>query len=100
MPVHHKFYPAKKNLTITISDNFSFDLHADFRETYRDIIPTEVSTVSVNLSQATYMDSSALGMLLLLDEHFENIQICIEQCPAAIQSVLNIANFDRKFTIS
>jgi len=100
MPVHHKFSPAEKNLTITVSGNFNFDLHANFRETYKEISPADVSTVSVNLNQATYMDSSALGMLLLLDEHFADIQINLEQCPAAIQAVLNIANFERKFNIS
>jgi len=100
MPVHHKFSPVEKNLTITVSENFNFDLHANFRETYREITPAEVSTVTVNLNRATYMDSSALGMLLLLDEHFADIKINLEQCSAAIRSVLNIANFERKFNIS
>jgi len=100
MPLHHKFSPAEKNLTITVSGEFNFDLHRSFRETYRNITPGNTSTVSVNLSQATYMDSSALGMLLLLSEHFEDIEVSLEQCPDIILSVLKIANFERKFNIS
>jgi len=100
MPVHHNFSPAEKKLTITVSDNFNFDIHSSFRDTYQKISPGEVSTVSVNLSRATYMDSSALGMLLLLDEHFADLKINLEQCPKDIQSVLNIANFERKFNVS
>ena len=100
MPVHHKFDPSEKTLLITISGDFNFDVNASFREAYRNINPGEISNVSVNLSKTTYMDSSALGMLLLLDEHFENVQISLEQCPDYIQSVLQIANFDQKFTVS
>lgn len=100
MPVHHKFDPSEKTLVITISGDFNFDVNASFRETYRNINPNEVSNVSVNLKNTTYMDSSALGMLLLLDEHFEDVQTTLEQCPDYIQSVLKIANFDQKFGIS
>ena len=100
MPVHHKFNPSENTLKITISGDFNFDVNAGFRETYRDISPSEVSSVSVNLKNASYMDSSALGMLLLLDEHFENTEISLEECPDYIKSVLQIANFDQKFSIS
>jgi len=100
MPVHHKVDPSEKTLLITISGDFNFDVNASFRETYRNISPAEISKVSVNLKDAAYMDSSALGMLLLLAEHFEDIQISLDQCPDYIQSVLQIANFDQKFSIS
>ena len=100
MPLHCTFDPSEKRLLISISGDFNFDVNSSFREAYRNIAPVEVAKVSVNLSQTTYMDSSALGMLLLLDEHFENIQISLEQCPDYIQSVLQIANIDQKFNIS
>lgn len=100
MPVHHKFTPSEKTLQITISGDFNFDVNTGFREVYRNINPNEVSSVSVNLKNTSYMDSSALGMLLLLDEHFENTRISLEECPDYIQSVLQIANFDQKFSIS
>jgi HptB-dependent secretion and biofilm anti anti-sigma factor len=100
MPVQHKFDPSEKTLLITISGDFNFDVNASFREAYRNIAPAGISNVAVNLNKATYMDSSALGMLLLLDEHFEDVQISLEQCPDYIQSVLQIANFDQKFSVS
>jgi len=83
-----------------VSGDFNFDLYRNFQEIYRNITPGKTSTVSVNLSQATYMDSSAIGMLLLLGEHFGDIKISLEQCPDIILSVLKIAKFEREFNIS
>lgn len=100
MPIQHKFDSSEKTLVITITGAFNFDLNAGFRDAYRDRKPSEVTRVSVNLRSADYMDSSALGMLLLLDEHFENIKINLENCPEYIKSVLEIANFQQKFNIS
>jgi len=73
MPVRHKFFPAEKTYGVLVLKNFNFYLHANFRETYREIAPAEVSTVTANLNRSTYMNSSALGMLLLIDEHFAEI---------------------------
>jgi anti-anti-sigma factor len=55
----------------------------------------------VDLAKASYMDSSALGMLLLLKEHVgNNGQIEIVNTATDVRNVLTIANFDKLFSIS
>ncbi len=55
-------------LTINIEGRFDFSAHQDFRESYEssDGDPQEYC---VDMKETTYLDSSALGMLLLLRDH-------------------------------
>jgi anti-anti-sigma factor len=48
-----------------------------------------------------YMDSSALGMLLLLRERVGNdkAEIAITHCNPEIRKIFKISNFDRLFKI-
>ena len=57
-----------QELTIAISGRFDFNAHQAFRDAYQrqDVSPQRYV---VNLQGTTYMDSSALGMLLLLRDH-------------------------------
>lgn len=88
----------RKLLTISITGNFDFSAHADFRKAYIDADPS--LGVAVNLSQTEYIDSAALGMLLLLDEHFPNSTVQLKSASEFVKKVLEIANFDKKFTIT
>ncbi len=100
MPVQHTYDSSNKTLQISISDHFNFDVHAEFRETYRNIPANDADTVIVDLRRTEYMDSSALGMLLLLDEHFPSVKIQLVNCSDYIKQVLEISNFDQKFTVA
>ena len=100
MPVTQKLDSANNNLVININGSFNFSVHPAFRESYRDIKPDKNLIISVDLGNTEYMDSSALGMLLLLDEHFNEQKINIINCSDYIKQVLSIANFELKFNIS
>ncbi len=100
MPVKHTFDSSDKTLRITISGNFNFDVHTEFREAYRNISVDGATNVLVDLKNTDYMDSSALGMLLLLDEHFPSSKTQLLNCSDYIKQVLEVSNFDQKFTIS
>jgi len=60
-----------KSATIKINGRFDFSLHSDFRKSYKDV---ELSSgvFTVDLGGTDYLDSSALGMLLLLKEHADS----------------------------
>ncbi len=83
-----------KDILITVSDRFDFSQYKVFRETYCDcnVAGTEFR---LDLSDANYMDSSALGMLLLLKEHADKIKgkIVIQRPNESINKVLEIAQF-------
>ena len=63
--------------------------------------PQEVSCYVVDLKDATYLDSSALGMLLLLRDHAggDSSQVKIVNCNADVKKILSISNFEQLFTI-
>ncbi|MEB0154616.1 STAS domain-containing protein, partial [Pseudomonas sp. CCC3.2] len=57
-----------EELTITITGRFDFAAHQDFRGAYEGSEGTPRRFV-VDLKDTSYLDSSALGMLLLLRDH-------------------------------
>ena len=54
-------------LEIVIKGRFDFKDHSTFRDCYRSQNPSAKYTI--NMKEAEYLDSSALGMMLLLREH-------------------------------
>jgi len=88
-------------VTITVSGRFDFGLHDDFRNAYRDRAPGSVRYV-VDMSSTEYMDSSALGMLLLLKEHAggDRSRVTIRNANPAVDKILRIANFHKLFEIT
>ncbi|WP_018139555.1 MULTISPECIES: STAS domain-containing protein [unclassified Thioalkalivibrio] len=89
-----------KEVRIRVRGRFDFESHQEFRAAYRNTPGTGIRYV-VDLSQTEYMDSSALGMLLLLREHAggEFAEVTIAGPSEGVRKVLDIANFGRLFTI-
>ncbi|WP_024326822.1 STAS domain-containing protein [Thioalkalivibrio sp. AKL19] len=89
-----------KEVRIRVKGRFDFEQHQDFRAAYRDTAGAGVR-YTVDLSQTEYMDSSALGMLLLLREHAggEFSDVTISGTSEGVRKVLDIANFGRLFRI-
>lgn len=87
-------------LTLSIKGRFDFNLHREFREAYKAGEGKDLKYV-IDLAGTEYMDSSALGMLLLLREFAggENSDITITHCNPEIRKILTISNFDRLFKI-
>jgi len=89
-----------KNAIIKIMGRFDFSLHNDFRKSYKDVT-LKSGFYTVDLSATDYLDSSALGMLLLLKEHAES-QSCSVKLSGytdEIKEILMIASFDKIFTL-
>ena len=90
-----------KKVLINISGRFDYKVSQEFRDTYRQVPGQEGVAYYVNLSDASYMDSSALGMLLLLREHAKcrGGSVFIEHPSEQVDSILKVANFEQLFTI-
>ncbi|MCV6588349.1 MAG: STAS domain-containing protein [Marinobacterium sp.] len=89
-----------RHVTMTVVDRFDFALHQIFRECYRDItVPGTVFTL--DLQRASYMDSSALGMILLLKDHAEALggRLVVRKPNDVVRKILEIARFERFITI-
>lgn len=92
--------PDGKELVIHIKGRFDFSTHQDFRSAYEEVEDTPESYV-VDLREATYLDSSALGMLLLLRDHAggDSHRVRIVNCNPDVKKILTISNFEQLFTI-
>ena len=55
-------------VTIAVTGKFDFQLYDEFRASYADTAGNGTEYV-IDLTDTEYLDSSALGMLLLLREH-------------------------------
>lgn len=89
-----------KTLTIAIDGRFDFSAHQDFRKAYEQL-GRSVSAYVLDMSKATYLDSSALGMLLLLRDHAggDNANISLVNCNDDVKKILTISNFQQLFKL-
>lgn len=87
-------------LTIKIEGRFDFSAHQEFRDAYEKSADFSGNFV-VDMQDTTYLDSSALGMLLLLRDHAggDDSNIEIVNCNADVKKILTISNFEQLFTI-
>ena len=85
-------------VTITVSGRFVFELYDDFRASYAETAGVGVA-YRIDLADTEYLDSSALGMLLLLREHAGGVASDIEiiQASAEVRRILDVANFGKLF---
>ncbi|WP_223487759.1 STAS domain-containing protein [Pseudomonas sp. A-RE-19] len=99
MSVVTEVSPDGQKLTISIKGRFDFAKHQEFRESYEH---KKLSAVVVDLKEATYLDSSALGMLLLLRDQAggDNSDIRLVNSNSDVKKILAISNFDKLFDIS
>ncbi|NOX91393.1 MAG: STAS domain-containing protein [Gammaproteobacteria bacterium] len=88
-----------RELIISIDGRFDFNMHTDFRSAYREL-PANTRFI-IDLGKATFMDSSAMGMLLLLREHAgeKSADIRLKNCNAEIKKILTISNLDKMFVV-
>ena len=90
----------KKHLSIIVEDRFDFSQHQYFRDAYNK--HNEKGTLfSVDLSKTVYMDSSALGMILLLKDYAESLggKMVIKNPSETVNKILEIVQFHRLITI-
>ena len=88
--------------TINMSGRFDFNVQREFKEVYdAQLGNAAVSTIEVNLSSVDYLDSSALGMLLMLRERAmaggKSVRLCKPN--TSVMQILDIANFSKLFSI-
>jgi len=100
MGINTTIADSGNKIIITVAGKFDFQLYDEFRASYADTAGTGVEYV-VDLSNTEYLDSSALGMLLLLREHAggETSKIEITQASADVKKILDVANFGKLFDI-
>lgn len=88
---------------LRLTGRFDFNAHRDFRAAYEPLmLDPEVRQVNLDLGAVDYLDSSALGMLLMVRDKSSaaNKQLALTNVRGAVKQVLDIANFGKLFSIS
>ncbi|SMC17897.1 anti-anti-sigma factor [Andreprevotia lacus DSM 23236] len=86
---------------IALVGNFTYEAHREFKQVTTAAVAAEgVTELDIDFDQVVYMDSAALGMLLLLNERAAGRKIKLSNCRGTVKSVLDIANFGKIFQIN
>ncbi len=88
--------------TLRMEGRLTFEHHQAFKATAYPILD-EAGTkeLIIDLGGVTYMDSSSLGMLLLLREKADtkSIKVALHRPSPSVQTILKVVQFDRLFEI-
>lgn len=90
-------------LTISFSHQFNFEVHQQFRAAYHGKLQN-INNLIVDLESVVVMDSSALGMLMVLFKYAQQtgnqITITLVNPRPQVRSLLRTARFHEIFTIT
>ena len=93
---------ADNLVTLRPQGRFDFNCFRDFRTTYESALAQDgVKCVVVDLQQVQYIDSAALGILLLLRDKAaaQGAKVVVANLQGTVKDVLEIANFHKIFSI-
>jgi anti-anti-sigma factor len=87
---------------IRLRGRFDFAGHREFKRCYEGALnQPSVQQIDIDLRSVEYLDSSALGMLLLLREKAEsrNMPIVLLHSSGIVREILDVASFDTMFAM-
>jgi anti-anti-sigma factor len=88
---------------IALKGRFDFSAFRPFRELYEPVLGNAaVAVIEVDFQKVDYLDSAALGMLLLLREKAEKAdkKVLLTNCQGTVLQLFEVANFGRLFEMS
>jgi len=100
MPIIKTISQDGKLITIKITGFFNIGLYQDFSSAYKDTL-TVGTKYLIDMSETEGIDSSALGMLLLLRERAggDNSDVTIINVNQSLAKIFKVSNFNRLFNI-
>jgi anti-anti-sigma factor len=88
---------------LCLSGRFDFSGHKDFRDAYEGALGDQkVNAITIDLASVDYLDSAALGMLLLLRDKAAGAHksVALKGANGGVRQVLEVANFHKLFTLN
>lgn len=88
-------------LTISIEGRFDASSLEQFRRSFENVDGDNVRRYQVDLAETVHLDSSALGMLLVLRDHAggDKADITIINCSPEVKKIFAISSFEQLFSI-
>lgn len=87
---------------ISLNGRFDFHAHREFKDACEAPLKLpEVKALEIDFGDVAYLDSSALGMLLMLKDKTQaaNKALYLVNCHGTVRQVLEIANFTKIFNV-
>lgn len=88
---------------ITLAGRLDFSVFKQFQAQYEPLLADPgVSHINLNMADVQYLDSSALGMLMLLREKAQALHktVRIIHCTGHAREILELANLQKRFEIT
>jgi len=88
-------------VVIVLQGRFDFNAHREFREAVDQAVKEAAREVHVDLAGVDYLDSSALGMLLMLRDRAKGAgkEVALANARGSVKQVIDIANFGKLFSL-
>jgi anti-anti-sigma factor len=88
---------------IQLEGRFDFSAYRDFRTCYEAALAEpNLREIAVDLERVEYLDSSALGMLLLLKDYADarGVSMALANCRGIVREILDVASFGAMFPMT
>ena len=89
--------------TLKLEGRFTFDTNMEFKtQTKRLLEFPGLKKIQLDLADIAYLDSNALGMLLLLREMAQNkgVEVVLLSPSSSVMAILDMVQFGKLFTIA
>jgi anti-anti-sigma factor len=88
-------------VVIALQGRFDFNAHREFREAVDQAVKESAGGIQVDLGSVDYLDSSALGMLLMLRDKAKGAgkDVVLANARGSVKQVIDIANFGKLFAL-
>lgn len=90
-------------MVLRLTGRFEFSVHREFREAIDRAMQVEgIEEIVIDLMDVDYVDSSALGMLLMVRERAgaAKLGLRLVNPRGMVRQALDIAHFEKLFTIA
>lgn len=87
---------------LRMEGTFTFEAHSAFKTATAGLLETPgLSAITLDLSAVSYMDSAALGMLLLIRERAEakGQKVILSRPSPTVMTILQVVQFGKLFEI-
>jgi anti-anti-sigma factor len=87
---------------IRFTGKFDYAARRDFDAAIQVALNEPAKDIQINLMEVEYMDSSALGMLLVLRDKAKTLgkTVSLGECQGFVKKILDVANFHKLFKAS
>lgn len=93
----------KEKHTIHLPERFDFNFHRTFTAAYEPLLSDgTLQELELNFSQVQYLDSAALGMMVLMQKKFSQnkaLRLSISGARGTAREIIDMANLAKLFNV-